>query len=807
MIRNYMLIALRQLGRHKLFSALNIFCLAIGICFCILIGQYVLHERAVNGGLRNIHQQYFITSNWKVKNTGPDITTVGPLAKALKQKFPDLVSNYYRFNPVANVISAGDRHFKEDISIGDTSLVSMYGYPLLYGDPHRAFQNNRSAVITEAMAVKLFGDRNAMGKTITMTNATGTKQDYKVSAVLKSVPFNTVSTLSVKKDGFAVFIPFEGNDYYPGGTGEELWTSFFTVGFVELKPGVRPEQLTGPVKKLLALNSPENISRNLEVKFNPLDRYYLESGGGAVEKTLTILSLVALGILLMAIINFVNIMIGTSAYRIREIGLRKVFGGRKGQLVFQYLTESIVLTAVAALLSLLLYSLFRPVFNEILQTSLPVVNHFNIEQAALLVTLVVLVGLTAGIYPAFILSASEVIASVKGKLSLGEKGGWMRKSLLVVQFSAAIIVFIFSLTISRQVNYFFEKDLGYNKDQLMILTAFPKQWDSSGIAKMEMIRSGLLEIPSVKDVSLSFGIPGEQPFQMPMVPAASKDNQALNIPTITVDENFASAYGLKLLEGRFFKKNEGGFVSGEMVISSSAARSFGWKDAIGQKVRFSSGGSFADGGVLTVVGVVNDFNYSSLHDPGGPVAFIHVRDALAYRYLSVKLQGGQISNSIALLKGKWKELSPGAPFEFFFMDEKFQSMYQSEINLKKAAGIATGLMGLIVLLGVFGVLTLALTKRTKEIAMRKVLGAEVYHIIILFLKQYAMLIAIAILIAWPLAYWLTTRWLEQYAYRIGQSAGYYLLVGAIVCSISFLLIGLQCLKVAVTNPVNSLKNE
>ena len=212
MIRNYILIALRQLSRHKLFSALNIFCLAIGICFCMLIGQYVLHERAVNSGMADIGGQYLITSDWKLKSTGPEITTVGPLAKALKEKYPEWVKNYYRFNPVTNVVSAGDRHFREDIAIGDTTLVSMYGFPLLYGDPEHAFTNNRSVVITEGLARKLFGTADAMNKTITITNSTPKTTDYKVSAVLKSLPYNSVSNF-LSSSSYTVFIPFEGNQY------------------------------------------------------------------------------------------------------------------------------------------------------------------------------------------------------------------------------------------------------------------------------------------------------------------------------------------------------------------------------------------------------------------------------------------------------------------------------------------------------------------------------------------------------------------------------------------------------------------
>ncbi len=803
MLKNYILIAFRQFTRHKMFSALNVFCLAIGISFCLLMGQYFLHERAVNGDLRNVKQQYFITSNWKIKDTGPEITTVGPLAKSLKTSYPDLVSNYYRFNPVTTVLSAGDKHFKEDVAIGDTTLVSMYGFPVLYGDPEHAFINNSSAVITEELAMKLFGQKNVINQTVTFTTTNGTTQDYKVTAVLKSIPYNTLNNLLGKK-GYSMFIPFEGNQFYPGvGTGEELWTGYFTVGYVELMPGVNPDRLAGPVKKMLTLNAPENISKNLTVEFRPMQTYYVDANNGAISKTLSILAVVAMSILLLAVINFVNIMVGTSSYRIKEIGLRKVFGGRRKQLILQYLTESIVLTGFAAILSVLFYSLFRPMFNEVLNTTLPSLTAFDSKEISLLGVFVLMVGSVAGLYPALILSGSEMVSSVKGKLDSVDKGVWMRKSLLVLQFTIAICVFIFSMTISNQVKFFFNTDLGYNKDQLMVIQAFPKQWDSAGVMKMESIRNSLSGLSGVKDATVSFEVPERTPLSKNLIiPDGSRNNETVAVQTVSVDENYASAFGLHLLEGRFFRKQMGGFVSGETVINESAMKSFGWKSAIGKRLHQVNGSGF-----LTVVGVVKDFHQGSLHDPISPFNFIHVRDANSYRYLTLKLRPGNLPETIAQVRARWKEASPNSPFEFFFMDEKVQSMYKSEMQLKKAAGIATGLMLLIVLLGIFGVLTLALTKRTKEIAIRKVLGADLTHILSLFINQYAGLLLIANLIAWPLAYYFSNRWLQQYAYRIIQPIGNYFIAGIFVAAIAFVLISWQCLRAALANPVSSLHAE
>jgi ABC-type antimicrobial peptide transport system permease subunit len=789
-----------------MFSALNVFCLAIGISFCLLIGQYILHEASVNSDLKNFHRHFFLSSIWKIKNTGPEITTVGPLSKELKKKYPSLVSNYYRFNPVTNVVSAGNKHFREDVSIGDTTFVTMYGFPLLYGDPQHAFINNSSAIITEEFALKLFGERNAIGKTVTFTNTTGTTQDYKVSAVLKTKPYNSVNNL-IDLKGYAMYIPFEGNDYYPrggarGGTGEEDWNQIFTVSYIELQPGAKPDRLASVMKEMLKLNSQERISKNLVVNLKPLDSYYLSSNNSAVGKTLSILSLVALSILLLAVINFVNIKMGTSSYRIKEIGLRKVFGGRRRQLVSQYLIESIVLTLFAGLLSILLYGIFRPVFNEVLNTNLTPINGFNVREFAFLIVLVLFVGSVAGIYPAFILSGSNMVNSVKGKLSSVDKGVWMRKSLLVLQFTVAIGVFIFSMTISKQVKFFFDTDLGYNKEQLLVINAFPKQWDSAGVLKIESIRNNLLEVTAVKDATVSFDIPERaSPNQLGVIPQGSKDNQLVSVQTISVDEKFASTFGMQLKEGRFFRNKIGGFVTGEAVINESAMKSFGWETAEDKKFTIPNTGE------INVVGVVKDFHLSSLHEMIEPLVFFHVKDGRAYRFLTIKLQPGSLSNSIEQVKTAWKKASPSAPFEYFFMDEKLQSMYQSELQLKKAAGIATGLMLLIVLLGIFGVLNVFLAKRTREIALRKVLGAKLNHILFLFVRQFSGLLLIANLIAWPLAYYLGDKWLQQFAYRITQPISTYFFAGIFVAGIALILIVCQCLKVALTNPVRNLRSE
>ena len=802
MLKNYFTIAVRHLLRHKFFSAINILCLAIGITFSLIIGIYVLSQYNINGSLKNINNQYIVKSNWKVKEMGLDITTFGPLPKTLKEEYPSLIANYYRYNPVTNVVSAGEKYFKEDIAIGDTNFISMYGFPVLYGNRQRPFTDNNSAVITETMAMKLFGEKNVINKIISiLTTQNGEKQDYKVSAVLKDIPYNSVTNLI--GDTYNVFVPTEGNRYYAGGDPAQYWNSAFEVGMIELQPGKSPKDLEAPLKQVLAKYTTENIQKNLTVELAVMKDYYIKDHGGAARKMIMVLSLAALFILLMAVINFVNINIGTSSYRLKEIGLRKVFGGAKTQLIVQFIAEAIILTIMAAIISLIAYQLLRPVFDQVLNTKLDSVFRFSAGAVLFLFALVFITGFIAGVYPAFVMSSSRVINAVKGKIDSAKGGLFLRKTMLTVQFTLAIIVFICALTVSRQVSYVFSKDIGYNKEQLLVISAFPKQWDSVGVNRMINIKKALLQLPSVKDASLSFEIPDRKPpISIDMQPV-NGDGRTVLITSCGADENYAATFGLKVLSGSCFAQS-GGFIPNQIVLNESAVKALGLtvNSAISRQIKVPSSGT-----ILTIAGVIGDFNYSSLQDKVEPLAFFHVKDATAYRYLSLKLGTGNIVETVANIRNKWREMSPGTPFEYSFMDEKFQLLYRSELQLKKAANIATILNLIIVFLGIFGVVAFTLTKRTKEIAVRKVLGANVRNIVALFIRDYAILILLANMIAWPLTYIITNMWLQSYAYRVNQDIVPYLFVCLFIFITAFSMITIQCFKAGAANPVKSLRTE
>ncbi|HVS92462.1 MAG TPA: ABC transporter permease [Mucilaginibacter sp.] len=803
MLRNYIKIAWRNLLKNKGFSVLNIFCLAIGITFSMLIGVYILNESAINHDIKHVDDQYVIKSDWSRENIGIPVTTLGPLAKTIKEEYPNLVENYYWFDAVVNIVSSGDKHFRTQIAAGDTTLVSMYGFPLLYGDPQHAFRNNQSAVVTENFARKFFNTADAIGKVITVqTPADGQKHNFAITAVLKTMPANTVTNFT--GTAYDVYLPMDANQYFQGGDKGDNWSNVYMVSMLQLKHGITPKSLEQPFASTLEKYQPAFVKGYLKIKLAPMRDYYLKDNNAAVQKMLTTLTIIAAFILVLAIINFVNISVGTSVYRLKEIGLRKVFGGSRKQIVLQHLCEALILTSAAAVLSAGLYELLLPVFESMLNTTLVHFWLLGLTKIALLVAVVFLTGIIAGIYPALVLSSSNITNAIRGKMDTVKGSLTVRKTLLIVQFTLAIVVFISAITVSKQVSYFFNKDIGYNKDQVMVISSLPRQWDSAGIVKMENLRPQFMAIPGVKSISLSYDIPdGNGGGHINVYPGNS--NTFSSVVSIAVDPGFAKTYGLQVTEGSFFADGNARAANGKILLNETALKILGLTSPVGKTVHIGA----LNGATETVIGVVKDFNLGSLKEKVQPLVLAGMNEPFtrSYRYFSVKLDAAGISNTIDAVQEKCQTLFPDAGFDYTFMDDKFQSLYQSELQLKKAADVATGLNLLIVFTGIIGVLAFTLSKRTKEIAVRKVLGANAGSIISIFLKEYGLLILASNLIAWPIAYKLTSDWLQGYAYRFQQNAAPYLFVCFFILAVAFALIVAQCFRAALANPVKSLRSE
>lgn len=623
MLRNYLKIAWRNLLKRKFYSLITIFGLSVGITFALLIGSYVWGELHINKSLRNAENQYMIQSKWKKENMGMDITSLGALSEALKENYPNLIENYYRFDGVSTVVSKGEKVFREDVQLSDSTLLTMYGFPLVHGDARTALQQPNSMVITSEQAIKYFGQLDVLGKSLTVESFSGGKQEFMITGVLDKLPYNSITNLTNTGKSFPILMSFSNANFF-GRNQYNSWNNPYIVNYVELKKGVKKEDLEKPLTQIIAANVPSEISKNLHTYLVPLSDVYQEANNGIVKKTLWTLSLVAVFILLMSIVNFVNISIGASSARLKEIGVRKVLGGTKRQVLRQFLTESMIIALFSLVFSLLLYQVFRLSFEKILQKE--IISLFNAPPLFFLagLLLAILIGLLSGAYPAFVLSNLPSIDSMKGKLKSVKENILFRRLLIISQFAVALFVFGGATVVSKQVNYFFNKDLGYNKTSVFSINV-PRDWSPEGVEKMETIRNEMAKLKEVSQVSLSYIIPdGGFGFSSGIYKMGQDSTQAVYTPTLVTDEKYAETYQIPLLEGKFFQENGSSFQPNQIVLNEEAIKSLGFKhpsDALGQKIKMHFSPT-----IFTIAGICKNFHFESMHKTIGPIAFMHVRD-------------------------------------------------------------------------------------------------------------------------------------------------------------------------------------
>ncbi len=802
MLKNYIKIAWRNIVKNRVFSLVNIIGLSTGIAFTLLIGAYVWGELQVNSQLKNTDQQYIIQSKWKDPNMGYELATLAELPKALKTDYPNLVANYYHWDGVTSTISKGEKHFREHIQIGDSTLLTMYGFSLLHGDAHTAFTDPFSVVVIADKAIKYFGKTDVVGQSIIIENFSGSKHSFTISGVLKEANKNSVLNLNDNNNN-DFFLPISAAKFM--GRTVDDWSNTGLVGYLELQPGVKPGDLEKPIKSLLKKNTIVQIQQNLTPYLVPLKTYYLSANNGVVKKMLYTLSSIALFILLMAVVNFINMCISQSSTRMKEMGIRKVLGGMKKQLVWQFLIESTLLVMLATVFALLIYTIARPFFNNVLGKEILGLIAFPAYFFLIPFFLALFIGLLSGVYPAFVLSSLKSVDSLKGKVSSVKESVFMRKSLVAFQFGIAVIVFVGALIISQQVKLFFSKNLGYNKDYV-VYASVPRDWSRKGVQKMEQIRAQLAQTPQVSNVSLSWEIPDGMNGGASQVYKQSQDStKAIITQVLATDNRFAATYGIPLKAGSFFNDVYTPSDSAKVVINETQAKAMGWKDpqmAIGQQIRITGNKN-----AFTICGVTADFHFGSMQQQIQPATFVNVNFSNFYRYFSIKLKPGNMQQNLEAVQQKWTTLLPDAPFEYNFMDDALKKLYQTEIQLQKASYMATALAIIIVLLGILGLIAQSIQKRTKEIGIRKVLGSSVAGIILLFIKEFLGIVLIAGLVACPIAFFIMQKWLSDYVYRITITANPFLIAIVLLTFVTALLIAIQTVKAALANPVKSLRSE
>lgn len=802
MFKNYFKIAWRNIIKSRFYSTVNIIGLAAGIAFTLIISAYVWSELQVNNNLKNADNQYILQSKWKDPNLGIELTTLGPLAKELRDHYPDLVANYYRWDGVTSNVSKGDKAFREGIQICDSTMLSMYGFTLLYGNPATAFEGPYSVVITAEKAIKYFGKKDVVGQTLTIENFSGSKHDFVITGVLNQPAKNSATFLNDNNNN-QFYIASENIGYF----GRNMdWPNPYIVGYIELQKGVSPKDLEKPIQYLVKQNAPAQVTANMTPYLVPLKEYYLSANNGLVRKMLYALSGIAFFILLMAVINFINLSVSRSATRMKEIGIRKVLGGLKKQLIAQFLIESVILVFFATILATIIAVLTRPVFSNILGKEIPSITDFPLYFILFPLLLIIAVGFIAGIYPAFVLSSLKSVDSLKGKLSSVGENVLLRKFLVALQFGTATIAFIGAIIISKQVNLFLNSDLGFNKD-FIVSAQLPRNWTPEGVRRMETIRKQFAAMPEVTDATLSFTVPdGNSSGSFSLYKAGSDSTTAVASQLLITDEYYAETFKIPMSAGEFYCK-PGAFIdSSKIVINEAQANALGWKnpqDAVGKQLYVPG----FNGTPAIVAGVTKDFHFGSMQKVIQPVTFVHVGVINTFRLLSFKLKPGNIGTSLEAMQKKWSALMPGTPFEYTFMDDAIAKLYTTELQLKKASYTATVLSFIIVLLGVLGLVSLSIQKRTKEMGIRKVLGSSVGGIIALFMKEFLIVVLIAGIISCPLAYIIMYNWLKEYAYRINITAAPFIVSISLLVLLTGILISIQTLKAANTSPVKSLRSE
>ncbi|MEZ2336498.1 ABC transporter permease [Mucilaginibacter sp. RCC_168] len=802
MLENYFKLAWRNLWKNRVFSLINILGLSVGIAFTLLIGAYIWDELQVNHKLKNADNQYILLSKWTDPNMGNEIGSIAQLPKALKDNYPNLVAGYYHFDGVTTNVSRGDMHFRESLQLGDSTLFKMYGFKLSQGDVNTALNDPFSVVLTQNMAKKYFGRTDVVGQTLNFESFGGERHDFLITGVLAKIPRNSVTNLNASNNS-DFFFTASAAKYFKRNL--EGWNNINIVNYIELQQGVSPKDLEKPIKDLIRKNASKQISKNLTVKVQPLRDYNLIADGGLVKKMIYTLGCIALFILLMAVINFVNICIGRSSGRMKEMGIRKVLGGLRQQLIWQFLTESVLLVMLSTLLALVVFMIARPYFSEVLGKQITGLFSFPVYFIPVPFVFALVVGVLAGIYPALVLSALKSVDSLKGKLSSVKESVLFRKTLVAFQFGTAAIVFIGAIIISKQISLFFNKDLGYNRDYV-IYAQVPRDWSVKGVQKMESIKAQLAQMPEIKAISLSWEIPdGSNGGNMPVYKQGSNPAQAITSQGLAADNQYAFTYNIPLKAGTFFKPIFMVADTTQVVINETQSKALGYKtpqDAIGQNIMMQ--GSTIP---LTICGVTADFYFGSMHNRIQPITFFNVNYTTYYRFFSIKIKSGNTQQNIAALQKKWAEVLPGAPFEYNFIDNALAKIYQSEIQLKQASYIATALAIVIVLLGVLGLISLSIQKRTKEIGIRKVLGSSIAGIISLFMKEFLGVVIIAGLVACPIAYLIMHQWLNDYAYKIAITLNPFMIAILGLTLITAILICIQTIKAALNSPVKSLRSE
>ena len=789
MITNYLKTALRNFWRNKSFSLINVFGLALGMACSVLIMLWVQDEKATDGFFKDTDRLFSIYERQYYDNKIEAFHgTPGIISDEIKKIIPDIeYASGMAWNE-KNTFQVGDKIMKQEGNSAGADFFKIFSYRLLQGNAATALNTPTSIAISQKMAVDFFGSpQAAIGKTIRYENRT----DFKVTAVFDNVP-----RLSSRKFDFLI----NWENFLARNTWAKQWGNNGPAALIKLRANADPLAVEKKIRKFLDnYNKEQDAGFRIELGLQRYDDLYLHSNfkngeisGGRIEYV-RLFSVVAIFILLIACINFMNLTTARSVKRAREIGIRKVVGAVRWSLRGQFIGEAILLSFFAIIICLATVVLILPYFNSITGKEIPL----PFSQSAFWISVVLLTlitGFISGSYPAIFLSSLNPIRVLKGTLKFSPAAAWFRKGLVVFQFTLSTVLIIGTIVVSRQVEYIQSENLGYDRENLIYLPL-----EGELVKKYSLLKQEILKQPAIRHVTRISQTPTLIENGTQGVEWEGKDpNTQPMFTQISVGLDFAKTMNTKIIAGRDYSKDYATDSVG-YILNESALKKIGYKDPIGKPLTFW-------GQKGTIIGIVKDFHFNSLHEPINPLV-IRYGEKESYGSMLIRTDAARTKEALATLERITKQLNPSFPFTYYFSDEEYQKLYKSEEVMSSLANSFAFLAIFISCLGLLGLAMFTAEQRTKEIGIRKVLGASVSSLFTLMSKEFMILVCVSLLIASPLAWWLMNSWLQNYAYRTTISWWMFGLAGVLAVMIALLTVSFQASKAAIANPIKSLRTE
>jgi putative ABC transport system permease protein len=789
MFRNYLVIAFRNIVRHFSVSAMNLAGLSLGLACSMLIFLWVTDELSFDRFHKNADRLYRVEEDQHYSNGAYHVqVTPWPSGPVWKAQIPEIMQACRITSPGSFLMTRNEKSFYEEkVGAADSTFFEMFSFELISGDPKRVLTEPGSIVISDEMASKYFGSEDAVGKTLLVNN----KEVFQVTGIMKKMP----SSSSIDQDFLIPFDYMKNSQWY-----SDQWGNNSITTYVMLRPNVDTRQVNDKLTKIVREHNPQSTT---DFVIEPFTRVHLYSYWGFGHKPGAILNIwifssIALLVLIIACINFMNLSTARSIARAREIGLRKVNGAHRNHVLLQFYGESLLMAAISMIIAFILIMLLLNPFNLISGKVFHISDLLTFRFIAGMVIITFLTGLMAGTYPALVLSGFKPINTLKGEFSTGSTGGTFRRISVTVQFVLSIILITGTIVIYNQLHLMQSQKLGYDKENLLYLQLRGDLKNS-----YPMIKEELLHEPFVKSITAGMDQPGHIGSNSDNASWEGKSPDADILVSMSgVDYDFVETMGIEMKAGRSFSKNYPSDVahdsSANFLINEQMEKIMGMENAVGARLRF--------GQVGTVVGVMKDFNFESLHNKIEPLA-ISMWGPQFWNFMYIRINPGNLPETMKQLEKAWKRIMPAYPFEYHFVDQDFDNMYRTEIRMKTLMNYFALFAILIAAIGLFGMATYTVEQKTREVGIRKALGASPRIIFRLFTWQFLQLLVLATIISVPLAWYLLPRFLKNYSYHTRLNGWIFALAASITLLVAFAAISYQTVKAIRTNPADTLKHE